>query len=311
METFRWLQTVNSGNRGVAMLICMRVYSLDDVRATCKQKDSWWTVFLVDPVACRLALVVANRTDVTPNGLTGLSLVLGTGAAVAFAAGRLAAGAALFYLSFLVDCMDGKIARLKGTGTPFGLWVDFVGDRIREVCCAAGLAFGQYAATGEVAYILLGAGVTVLDLFRYVNAAQMRRVREVVREIRESRGEGEAPVARAEITAVLDEAGSLIGRSSARRPYRGARRAIGRYRLIGPFLARYRVRTHLMSGIEFHAAVFVVAPLLGSWALLPVSAAAGGMLLLNEAYLICRLWRFTRTAAPAVPAPRKPQHLPV
>ena len=87
-------------------------------------------------------------------------------------------------MSFTVDCMDGKIARLKGTGTAFGLWLDYVGDRVRVVCCAAGLAFGQYVTTGDVDYILLGAGVAVLDLFRYVNAPQMKRVREVVKENR-------------------------------------------------------------------------------------------------------------------------------
>lgn len=168
----------------MAMLERMRAYSLDDVHATRKRKDSWWTVFLVDPVACRLTLLVANHTSVTPNGLTRFSLILGMCSAICFASGRLAAGALLFYVSFMVDCMDGKIARLKGTGTAFGLWLDYVGDRIRVVCCAAGLASGQYVATGDVSYILLGAGVAVLDLFRYVNAPQMKRVREVVKENR-------------------------------------------------------------------------------------------------------------------------------
>ena len=162
----------------------MRAYSLDDVHATRKRKDSWWTVFLVDPVACRLTLLVANHTSITPNGLTRFSLILGMCSAICFASGRLAAGALLFYVSFMVDCMDGKIARLNGTGTAFGLWLDYVGDRIRVVCCAAGLASGQYVATGDVSYILLGAGVAVLDLFRYVNAPQMKRVREVVKENR-------------------------------------------------------------------------------------------------------------------------------
>ncbi|GAA3444131.1 hypothetical protein Pve01_70780 [Planomonospora venezuelensis] len=305
---------------------------MDDVRATCKPKDSWWTVFLVDPVACRLTLLVANHTAVTPNGLSRFSLILGTAAAVCFAAGRLAAGAALFYLSFMVDCMDGKIARLKGTGTVFGLWVDYVGDRIRVVCCAIGLASGQYAATGELAYILLGTGVAVLDLFRYVNAPQMKRVRDAVREnwpvpgAVEAHGEehggvsGEVSVTRAEVSAVLQEAASLIeasagpeGSSTAgprrgRRPSpaRRVRRMLGTYRLIGPFLARYRIRTHLVSGIEFHAAVFVVAPLLGAGALLPVVTGAGALLLLNEVYLVFRLWRFTRMPAPVLPESAAP-----
>ncbi|MFF5210845.1 CDP-alcohol phosphatidyltransferase family protein [Streptosporangium sp. NPDC000396] len=267
------------------MLERMRAYSLNDVRATRKRKDSWWTVFLVDPVACRLTLLVANHTAVTPNGLTRLSLALGLGSAACFAFGQLVAGAALFYVSFMVDCMDGKIARLKGTGTAFGLWLDYVGDRIRVVCCATGLAFGQYVATGDVSYILLGAGIAVLDLFRYVNAPQMKRVREVVRESRPERPAGR--------------------RSDYRPPKQPSLR-----RRAGRFLLRRRVRSHLISGIEFHAAVFVVAPLVGTEVLVPVAIVAGTLLLLNEVFLIYRMWRFTRVA-PAVPRPESAQRVPV
>ncbi|WP_344835518.1 CDP-alcohol phosphatidyltransferase family protein [Nonomuraea dietziae] len=213
----------------------MRTYSLDDVYATRKRRDSWWTVYLVDPAACRVAMLVANHTEITPNALTVFSLILGMGSAACLAAGQLAAGAVLFYLSFMIDCVDGKIARLKGTGTPFGLWLDYVGDRIRVVCCAAGLAYGQYAATGSVDFILLGATVAVLDLFRYVNAPQMKRVRETIRE-------GLAP----RLTEVPQ---------APRVP--GPKRSRGLLRRFNRSLARRRVRSHLISGIEFHAAVFV------------------------------------------------------
>ncbi|MFJ2030321.1 CDP-alcohol phosphatidyltransferase family protein [Streptosporangium sp. NPDC087985] len=282
----------------------MRAYSLNDVHATRKRKDSWWTVYMVDPVACRLTLLVANHTAITPNGLTRLSLVLGMGSAVCFAFGQLVAGAALFYVSFMVDCMDGKIARLKETGTAFGLWLDYVGDRIRVVCCAAGLAFGQYAATGDDAYIMLGAGIAVLDLFRYVNAPQMKRVREVVKE---NRLESQANAG-----LVVPRQPRPPGMSGTPRVPRAPRapRALTVRRRISRFLVRHRVRTHLISGIEFHAAVFVIAPLVGVAALLPVSIVAGTLLLLNEVFLIYRMWLFTRVAPP-VPRPENAQRVPV
>jgi hypothetical protein len=266
------------------MLVSMRTYSLDDVYETRKRRDSWWTVYFVDPVACRVALPVANHTRLTPNGLTVLSLVLGLASAACFTANQLVAGAIVFYLSFMIDCVDGKIARLKGTGTPFGLWLDYVGDRIRVVLCAGGLAYGQYALTGEVRYILLGAAVAVLDLFRYVNAPQMKRVREAVREERqelepEPEEDGELPLER-------------IPTDRAPRPRSFSRR-------FNKFLARHRVRMHLISGIEFHAAVFVVAPLAGVWALIPIAAVAGASLLINEVFLVYRMWRFTRRHAVA------------
>jgi len=67
------------------------------------------------------------------------------------------------------------------------------------------------------------------------------------------------------------------------------------------------VRTHVFSGIEFEAAVFVVAPLLGSWAFVPTSIGAGALLLAFEISLIYRVW----LASHQIPksAPKKEQIL--
>ncbi|MEV0581669.1 CDP-alcohol phosphatidyltransferase family protein [Nonomuraea sp. NPDC050310] len=243
-------------------------FTIAQVHATRKTRDSWWTVYVVDPLACPLTLLVANRTRLTPNDVTVVSLLLGAASAVAFGVDQLVLGAVFFYLSFMVDCVDGKLARLKGTGTPFGLWLDYVGDRIRVVLCAAGLAYGQYTLTGEVGYIVLGATVAILDLFRYVNAPQMKRVREAVRELR----------------------GPREPQAEPRQP---SRRVLPR---VNRLLARHRVRSHLISGIEFHAAVFVVAPLVGPAALIPVATVASLLLLANEIFIVYRMWLFTRRA---------------
>ena len=71
----------------------MAAFTIDDVKAVRKPRDSWWTVYLVDPAACRLTLFIANHTRITPNGVTRLSILLGLASAGCFAAGWLAAGA--------------------------------------------------------------------------------------------------------------------------------------------------------------------------------------------------------------------------
>jgi hypothetical protein len=76
------------------------------------------------------------------------------------------------------------------------------------------------------------------------------------------------------------------------RPPLGRRRRLARR--INKAMARRRIRSHLISGIEFHAAVFVVAPLLGPVALIPISAVASVLLLANEVVLVRRMWLFTR-----------------
>src|SRR3954470_3855723 len=127
--------------------------SLQDIRVqTYKARDAWWTVLLVDPLAARLVRLVAPYRWITPNLLTVLAMLLGVASAACFLAHDhrwLIAGAVLFHLSFVVDCMDGKIARLNGTGSMLGAWFDFMFDRLRVFICAATLFGGQYARTGH------------------------------------------------------------------------------------------------------------------------------------------------------------------
>src|SRR3954465_6717559 len=148
-----------------------------DVRSpTYKRRDAWWTVWLVDPLASRLVWLVSPWRSVTPNRLTFAAFVLGLVSAACFwhqGYAWLLAGAVLFHLSFVLDCMDGKIARLNGTGSVFGAWLDYVFDRLRGAPSGVGLFGGQYVLTDNFVYIWLGGVVVFLDMFRYLNALQM------------------------------------------------------------------------------------------------------------------------------------------
>jgi phosphatidylglycerophosphate synthase len=248
--------------------------SLQEIREqTFKVRDAWWTVLLVDPLAARLVRLVAPYRWVTPNLLTGLATLLGLGSAACFLAQDrwwLVGGAVLFHLSFVLDCMDGKIARLNGTGSMFGAWFDFVFDRLRAFMCALALFGGQYARTGNVAYLWTLILVTFLDLFRYVNSHQMASAREAMRE---ELGEVGGPVRAAPAPAAPAPPQGLRARLRAA-------------------LLRRRIRTHLVSGIEFEMAVFIVGPLTG-W-IIGTSLVAGSLLVAFELLLILRLWQATR-----------------
>ncbi len=258
----------------------MQRTDLQDIRErTYKSRDAWWTVLLVDPVAVHLVRLVAPYRWITPNLLSGLAFVLGLGAAACFALQDrwwLVAGAALFHLSFVVDCMDGKVARLNGTGSMFGQWFDFIFDRLRVVLCAVALMGGQYARTGDVAWVWLAAGVIGLDLFRYVNGSQMGKIKNSMRaQLDEARG-------RLATVQPVDDEGETDDPVSTQAP-RSA------YERIRNALLRHRIRIHLFRGIEFEMTVFVIGPLIGPvfW----TSIAAGVLLLAFEALLVLRLWQ--------------------
>ncbi|WP_051713249.1 CDP-alcohol phosphatidyltransferase family protein [Spirillospora albida] len=277
----------------------MARFSLDDVRATRKDKDAWWTVLLVDPVAVRVAWLLANWTRATPNQITVAAFGLGLGAAAAFwqgTSGWLMIGALLYHLGFVLDCVDGKIARLKGSGSLFGVWLDFMLDRVRDGICAVALANGLFAVTGQVRYLWLAFGVLALDMFRYVNGPQMAKVRRhMLAEL------GEPAPAEAVEEKPDEEAVDLQREFRSRFPL---------YIRVRDALLRHRIRTHLVSGIEFQMAVFIVAPLTGL--ILPVTAAAGAMLLTFELALIYKFCLSVRTFTrlrenqPPVPKPAEP-----
>ncbi|WP_026118667.1 CDP-alcohol phosphatidyltransferase family protein [Nocardiopsis salina] len=163
----------------------MSTFTLAEVREqTYKPRDSWWTVWLVDPLASRLVTVTANRTSITPNQLTFAALSLGLLAAVCFFLGDwywLVTGALLFHLSFVLDCMDGKIARLKGNGSVFGSWLDYVFDRIRVLICAMALMGGQFLQTENPVFLWFLLAIVFTDMFRYLNSPQMAKVRSAMR----------------------------------------------------------------------------------------------------------------------------------
>ena len=258
----------------------MRRATLAEIRdRTYKSLDAWWTVILVDPLAVRLVWLVAPYRWITPNRLTAVATVLGLGAAACFAGqspGWLVAGALLFHLSFVVDCMDGKIARLNGTGSPFGAWFDFMFDRLRVLACAFTLLGGQYARTGDLRYWWLAMAIVGFDLLRYLNSAQMAKVR---RDLRRKLVEARTAVGE---TETLTMPAASVPELAAERGIRANAKAL---------LRKWRIRTHLFSGIEFEMTVFIVGPLTGT--VFGTSIVAGLLLLAFELRLIYYFWRMT------------------
>lgn len=89
---------------------------------------------------------VLNRYPISPNQITVVSFILGIGAFLSFSIGSRNSdllGAALFFLSFLLDCTDGDLARLKNKTSVFGEWMDAVMGRLEIVLLYFGVCLGQ------------------------------------------------------------------------------------------------------------------------------------------------------------------------
>src|SRR5690606_31697464 len=301
-------------------------FTLDDVRQrTYKRRDAWWTVLLVDPLASRLVKFTANRTRITPNQLTVGALVLGLGAAACFAVASwpwLLAGALLYHLSFTLDCMDGKIARLKGTGSVFGAWLDYIFDRVRVLACAIALMGGQYAATGNVAYIWTALAVVFLDMLRYMDALEIYKVRTQMRSklrssqrtaralreaVQDLEGQADDSAVSQRLRSMedamepsssdLEDENQVVGDNPNLKLQQEFNRRFPWYARVRNVLMAGRIRPHLISGIEFQMGVFIIAPLAATvltGAVIPIVAVSGAGLLAFELVIIYKFWLSSR-----------------
>lgn len=110
-----------------------------------KATDGFFTTFFVSPGSVHVARACA-RVGFKPDQVTVFSMVLGVGAAAAFATGEregYVAGAVVAYFAFFFDCVDGQLARLTQTFSAHGGYLDAILDRAKEYVIFAGLAVGS------------------------------------------------------------------------------------------------------------------------------------------------------------------------
>lgn len=119
----------------------------DAYRRTKKPKDIFWNRFVARPAAAVL-LVPLERRTVTPNQITFASLgvfVLAAATLVLWPGHLgLIVAVAVLELSYVLDCVDGQLARMRGQSTPVGAHLDFLMDELK--------AFFLVAATGTRLY---------------------------------------------------------------------------------------------------------------------------------------------------------------
>jgi phosphatidylglycerophosphate synthase len=114
------------------------------LKLSVKERDDFFTTYFVSswsPLVTRWAA----RLGLTPTAVTAGSTFLALVAAGAFTVGSrpaLIIGAVLLYLGFVLDCVDGQLARYTGNFSPFGGWLDTMADRAKEYVVYAGLAAG-------------------------------------------------------------------------------------------------------------------------------------------------------------------------
>lgn len=136
-----------------------------------KKKDGWWASLFSGPCANFLLPFIADVKWITPNCVTSSSLFLCFIACSFIATGIpnfLIIGAVLVQFVFVLDCLDGQLARYRGAGSNFGAWYDRVTDRVKDFSIYFAIAYGHFKAYEDwVIWPLAMSGLFFVYLFDY------------------------------------------------------------------------------------------------------------------------------------------------
>lgn len=106
--------------------------------------EEFFDLYFYRPLGFILVKGVYN-TDITPNQLTLISMILGILGGICYSFGdykAFMAGAILYLLYDVFDCSDGQLARLKNNGTAVGRILDGIADYVVSIALYVGLGFG-------------------------------------------------------------------------------------------------------------------------------------------------------------------------
>jgi hypothetical protein len=119
-----------------------------------KPRDPFWNEWVSRPMAAPFVYLL-RHTRVTPNQITFASLFVAIGAALTLLLWRdyfgLVTAALLVQAAFVLDCVDGQLARIRGTSSIVGGYLDFLMDEIKAFTLVAGLGgrLGWQALEGQ------------------------------------------------------------------------------------------------------------------------------------------------------------------
>ena len=98
-------------------------------------------ILFFDPISIPLTRLLSKIPGLTPNMVTVASGLFGVASACCFFFEQFFLGAGIMYLSMMLDCVDGNLARKTGQTSPFGAKLDRITDSVKKVLCLAALTY--------------------------------------------------------------------------------------------------------------------------------------------------------------------------
>jgi len=129
------------------------------LQATFKAREEWWSRVFATPVAYIILLGIADWRFITPNRLTILSFILALLSAILIVSGdtlMLVVAGLILQLSYIIDCMDGQLARYRNVASKVGSFLDKWSDFVKFPFVIVALSVEASSSNQTIAPLLLG-----------------------------------------------------------------------------------------------------------------------------------------------------------
>jgi len=109
-----------------------------------------------------ISTIITNilvKTEILPIHVTIIHIFIALLSAILFSLGVYGyaiAGSVLLLLAFILDCVDGEIARYKNLGSLLGGWLDHVSDYFILFIVIVGITLGTFRSNEDIKTLILG-----------------------------------------------------------------------------------------------------------------------------------------------------------
>jgi len=147
------------------------------------------TILIINPLNLRLVRLI-GKTAITPNQLTIISFFLTLASACCLASISLmiqAVGGLLLLIGYLIDCLDGDLARLKNLKSPLGAMLDPILNRCGEIVIIFGISINGWRVTEDPKWFFGGLVlISMSQLYFYITDAMLNIFRKKSGQLNDS-----------------------------------------------------------------------------------------------------------------------------
>lgn len=152
------------------------IESIKELKKICQDSKTetmdWYSKIFYRNISIYITKLLLH-TSITANHVTLFTIVLGLAAGILFSFGtypHILAGALLLQLWLILDCVDGEIARYRGTAGICGKYIESLDHYITEPFTVVCVGYGLYVLLDDVSIFVLGVLVALLMVWSSISA---------------------------------------------------------------------------------------------------------------------------------------------